>query len=269
MQIRSFLSLLGWGSGLLGAFLTLRRLSIYGTWVVRLAIGTALLGVALIAHSSGQYFLIATDAILALFVFGLSAGFVCTQKAASLRRGVHFAVRLLLVLWASLLLTLLVNNISSYVLKPQYLIRFPEFALRHMLDGLNLYLVAYSRPLLFSVYNPTTLSPRVWIYLLLGIELLSPGLLLGLVKRLFDRRDRPTPSVRRPRLASLIVLVLAVSVLVGILWLRSEQGFLTAETAQPALRCLLRFALPPILFFALLWRWLKKMDRESSSPDIS
>jgi hypothetical protein len=44
-------------------------------------------------------------------------------------------------------------------------------------------------------------------------------------------------------------------VLTAIGWLRFEQGYLTAESARAALGFVGWFGLPPILVFALLWRW--------------
>ncbi|MFQ5880670.1 MAG: alpha/beta hydrolase, partial [Dehalococcoidia bacterium] len=248
METRSLLLLLAWLAALPAARLTLRRAANHRRWLVRAALAGALLGVVLLSRVHGPYFLLAADAILGLVVFGLLAGFLCTCEAETLRRAWQFAARLGLVLWASLFLTLVVNNLASYLHEPRYLLWLPEFALRHVLDGLYAYGLVYPRPLLFSLYDPEILAPRLWVYALLGIELVFPGLLLGLLTRLASRPARMRAPARRPLpLVSLAILVLLLGLLASIAWLRLQQGFLTAESALAALRYLARFAVLPIL----------------------
>lgn len=268
METRSLLLLLAWLAGLLGAVLTLRRVSgapARRDWALRGAAGAVLLGVVLLSRRTGAWFLFAVDAILMLLLFVLLAGFVATRAREALEQGWRFAVRLGLVLWASLFLTLVVNNLPHYFEEPRYLLSLPEFALRHLLDGVYAYLLVYTRPLLFSVYDPESVSPRLWVYAVMGLEVLWPGLLLGLVARLARWRTRPEAARRPLPLVRLVILVGLLGFLAGVAWLRLQQGFLTEESARAALRFLLRFGTLPIFFFAVLWRWTKRKTASGGS----
>lgn len=256
MEARSLLLLLAWLAALWGAVLTVGRVARDRRSVLRPVAIIAMLGVALLSRVRGPHFLQATDAILGLTVFTPLAGFLYTRQKESLERGWRLAVRLGLVLWASLLFTLAVNNIANYAHDPRYLVWVPEFALRHVLDELYAYLLVYSRPFLFSVYDPQAVTPRVWVYGVIGIEALFPGFLLGLLARLAPRRPGPG-TAPRPVLSFIILMVLLLA-LTGVAWMRIQQGFLTGESALAALRFLTRFTVLPIFIFSLLWRWSGK-----------
>lgn len=257
METRSQLLLLAWLAALAGAVLTLRRVWSGSRWALRGAAGAGLLGVVLLSRVRGPHFLLAVDAILGLLLFALLAGFVATREAVALERGWRLGVRLVVAVWASLFLTLVVNTIPHYLEAPRYLLSLPEFAVRHALDGLYAYLLVYTRPLLFFLYDPQSVAPRLWVYVVMGVEAVSPGLLVGLVARL-ARRPRPATAPRPLPVVRGVILVVLLAFLVGVAWLRFEQGFLTEESARAALRFLLRFGALPIVFFALLWRWWGK-----------
>lgn len=220
MEARGLLLLAAWLAAVLGALMALRRAASDRPWRLRGAAAVALLGLMLLSRVRGPHFLLATDAILWLVVFTLLAGFICTREREALDRGLRFAARAAFVAWASLFLTLVVNNVANYVHEPRYLLWLPEFVLRHGLDGLYAYLMVYSRPLLFSVYDPQTVAPRAWVYVVLGIEAFSPGLLLGLVSRLSRRRAGPVSSGRQRRVLSGAILLGLLVVLAGIAWMR-------------------------------------------------
>jgi dienelactone hydrolase len=257
LEARSLLILLAGFAGLLAALATLRRVAGGRRWVMRVAAAIALLGVVLLSLGSGPRFLAATNVTLWLTIFVLLAGFVALRESAALQKGWRFAARAGVVVWVSVFLTFVVNNVANYVHQPRYLLWLPEFALRHVLDGLYAYLVVASRPFLFSVYNPETLIPRLWVYAVFGLEILFPGLLLGAVARLARRGAAPVSTRRQPPLVTAGVLLLLVGFLVGVTWLRIQQGFLTVDSALAALRFLLRFTVLPILIFSLLWRRVK------------
>jgi len=246
-------------AGGLGGVLTILRHTVGSRgWALRLPPALALLGVALLSRVKGPYFLLATDVILGLVICSLLAGFLCTREAETLKRGGRFVWQIGFLVWASLFLTLVVNNIANYVHEPRYLLWLPEFAVRHALDGLYAYLLVYSRPLLFSIHDPQTISPRLWVYAVLGIEILRPGLFLGAIGRLGRLRAREK-SARRPLpLGAVIVLLVLLGFLAGVVGLRLQQGYLTGESALAALRFLLRFTVLPIFIFTLLWRFSRR-----------
>lgn len=254
MELRGLLLLVSWLSGLVGALLVMRRVVAARGAAVRAAPALALLGVFGVSRASGSQFPLGCDVVAGLLLFGLLAGHICTRKPETFRRGARRAVRFTLVLWASVLLTLLIHNITSYVAEPSYLLWVPEFAVRLPLDAIYSYVLAYPRPLLFSVYSPDGLSPRVWVYALLSVELILPGTLLAPVGLLRLGEQRVSSEPRR-RTGSVIILLVLLAVLATIGWLRYEQGYLTAASARAALAFIGWFGLPPILLFVLLWRW--------------
>ncbi len=264
MEARGLLVMLAMFGALAGALLTLRRVVVarpHERWVLRAAVVLALVSMVFLSRVQGPHFLLAADAIMVLLVFVLLAGFFSTRDREELKSGGRYALRVGLVVWASALATLVINNVPYYFQHPGYLARLPEFAVKHVLDLGDAYVLDYPRPLLFSAYNPETLHTRLWVYALAGVEVLFPGWLLGLVARLAHRSPRQAGAVpaRRPvPLAGAVVLVVLVAFLAGILWLRLEQGFLTGESARTGLRFLLRFAVLPFFIFALLWRWTRK-----------
>ena len=62
------------------------------------------------------------------------------------------------------------------------------------------------------------------------------------------------------------ILLVLTGILAGAAWLRLQQGFLTADSALAALRYIVRFAVLPILFFALLWRWTGRRGAGDGVP---
>jgi Serine aminopeptidase, S33 len=261
MEARGLLVMLAWLSALAGGLAAMRR-ALYSRddrvkWL-RAAAALALAGVVALGFARGPHFLEITDAIAVLFLFGLFAGFVSTLEAEDFARARHMAIRLGLVLWASLFLTLVVNNLPYYWQEPRFLAWLPEFAVRHVLDLADAYLFDYPRPLLFSVYDPHKIAPHFWLYVVMGVEALFPASILGFIARLVRSR-RATSAERKPLpVASIVVLALLAVFLGVVVWLRLEQGFLTGESARAALRYLLRFTVLPFFVFAALWRWTGK-----------
>lgn len=259
MEVRALLLLLTWCTSLAAALLTLRRLSSARRWVLRAAAAAGLVLVVLLTRVRGPHFLSAADAILWLLIFALLGGFISTREARALERGWRLAVRAGVLVWISLFLTLVVNNLANYVHEPRYLLWLPEFAVRHALDGLYAYLLVFPRPLVFSAYHPQALVPRVWLYAVMGAEVVLPGLLLSLVARLAQSRPRPASARPPRRMASAITLLLLLGVFGAVAWLRIQQGFLTVDSALAALRFLLRFTVLPLFIFALIWRRSRRL----------
>jgi hypothetical protein len=267
MEARGLLVMLAWLSALVAALAALRRKLYSRTDRVRWLRGAAALALATVIalrFASGQHFLEITDAILVLFLFALLAGFVATLEAPDFARARRVCIRLGLVLWASLFLTLIINNIPYYWQEPKFLLWLPEFAVRHVLDLADAYLFDYPRPLLFSVYDPNPITPHLWVYVVMGIEALFPAAILGLVARLARWRPARSPEREPIPVASIVVLVVLAVFLGIVVWLRLEQGFLTGESARAAARYLLRFTVLPFFIFAALWhatrRWAAKSE---------
>jgi hypothetical protein len=257
MEARGLFMMLAWLCALVAALAAARRALTPRDdrvrWL-RIAVGAALIAVIVLHFLSGNGFLEITDAILVLFVFALVAGFITTLDSPDFYRARRVAIRLGLVLWASLFLTLVVNNLPYYWQQPKLLASLPEFAVRHVLDLADAYLFDYPRPLVFSIYDPQQTSPRFWVYLVMAIETLFPAAILGAIARL-SRVRLQTSSERKPLSVTSIVLLVALAVFLGVVvWLRIEQGFLTSESARAAARYLLRFTVLPFFIFAALWR---------------
>lgn len=257
LEARRLLLLLAWVAALLRALLALRRVAAARPLLLRGAAAAALVGVVLLSRLRGPGFLAAADATLFLLLFVLWGGFLATREAGSLARGGRLASRLGLAAWASLFLTLAVNNLANYAHQPRYVAALPEFALRHFLDLVYSYLFVYLRPFLFSAYSPEGVSPRAWVYVLMGAEVVVPGLLLGLMARSFRRPPSPARERKPMSARSVAALVVLLAALAGVAWVRWQQGFLTGESALAAARFLLRFTVLPLFLFTLLWRWLK------------
>lgn len=253
MEPRSVFFLLAWLFALFGGLLTVRQLAGGYPWRLRALALCALAGVIALSYLRWPDSLRASGLVFWLLLAAVLGSVVASLSPESLARVGRVLVRVVVVFWASLLLTLVVNNIASYVHQPRYLLSLPEFAVRHPLDGLLAYLFIYPLPLLFSSYSPEALAPRWWVYGLLGAEVLSPGLWYALGTRLARRQPRSQESGRRSVLG-LAVLALLLLFLGAVVSLRLAQGFLTGESALAALRFLLRYTVLPIFFFALLWR---------------
>jgi len=262
---------LAWVSLLAAGLMTIRRIAGGNRWLLRAVVGGALLGVFLLSRSRSPHYLLATAGIEWLLLLTLFSGFLSTRHPAGLQRGVRLAMKVALVIWASLLLTLMVNNLAYYLQRPVYFLHFPEFALRNALDQLYVYLLIYPSPFLFSIYSPEAIVLRAWIYILMAVELLWPGILLGAVARLARRPlsapaaaagesagDRRSPGGAKGRWVSIAILVLLLGVLGTVSWMRLQQGFLTSESLWAAGRYLARFCVLPMLIFTLLWRALAK-----------
>lgn len=266
METRGLLVMLAWMATLAGALLTLRRFA-FGppnrAWILRGVVAGALLGVVLLSRVHGLEFLMATDGVFVLSVITLLAGLICSLDPETYNRTWRFGLRAGLVLWASLLVTFLANNIPYYIRTPGYLLSLPEFAPRHLLDLADGYVLAYSRPILFRIYAPDQLSPHWWVYAMMGIMMLDPEILASIVERL--RRPGNKPAAARQALSpvSLILLVVLLVFLGGVVWLRLAQGFLTRDSALAALHYMLRFTVLPFFVFALLWRWTGKRTEGS------
>jgi hypothetical protein len=261
METRSLLVVLAWVSVLTGALLTLRRFALESpnrVWILRGAVAAALLGLILLSRVRGLAFIQATDAVFDLAVMILLAGLLCSLDPESYRRAWRFGWRAGLVLWASLLVTFLANNIPFYFQTPKYLFWFPEFAPRHLLDLADGYVFAYSRPILFSVYAPDQLSPRLWVYAMIAIMLAYPEILAVAIARLRRPSLKPATQAKSISLVSVILLIVVLIFLGAVVWLRIGQGFLTRDSAIAAGRYMLRFTVLPFFVFAFLWKWTGK-----------
>lgn len=258
METRALLRLLAGLAALAAAILTLRVLAQGRRWVLRIVSALGLLLVVALSRVRGPGFLPATEVAVWLVLFGLVAGFIATRREESLARGGRRGGFLVLASYASILLTLVVNTIVEYVHEPRYLIYLPEFALRHPLDALYAYFLTYARPVVFSVYDPQWVSLRLWVYAVLGFEILYPGGLLALLGGLKKTPARAAPARPRPPLVGLALLGVLLLVLGAIAWLRFQQGFLTPESARVVLRFLLRYAVLPLVLFSLFRRWGRK-----------
>lgn len=261
METRGLLVMLAWVALLTGALLGLRSLTSNRAnriWILRGAVALALLGVILLSRVRGPEFIQATDAVFDLAVMVLLAGLLCSLNPETYRRTWRFGWRAGLILWASLLVTFLVNNIPFYFHTPRYLFWFPEFAPRHLLDLADGYVLAYARPILFSVYAPDQLSPHIWVYVMMGIMLVYPEILAVLVARLRKPSARPATARKPISPVSVVLLIVLLVFLGGVISLRLAQGFLTRDSALAALRYMLRFTVLPFFVFALLWKWTGK-----------
>jgi Serine aminopeptidase, S33 len=257
MEARGLFVMLAWVCALVAALAALRR-KLYPRpdrvrWL-RGAVTLALAAAIALGFARGPHFLEITDAILVLFLFALLAGFMSTLEAVDFARARRISIRLGLVLWASLFLTLVINNVPYYWQEPKYLWWLPEFAVRHVLDLADAYVFDYPRPLLFSIYDPHTIAPHLWVYAVMAVEALFPAAILGFVARLARARPQRTEGRKPLPVASIAVLVVLGIFLGVVVWLRLAQGFLTGESARAAARYLLRFTVLPFFLFAAFWR---------------
>jgi dienelactone hydrolase len=266
MEARGLFGMLAWLCALFAALAALRRhVSPRDDRVrwLRGLVAVSLLAAIALRFASGNHFLEITDAILMLFLFALLAGFITTLDGPDFARARRIALRVGVVLWASLFLTLAVNNLPYYWHEPRFLASLPEFAVRHVLDLADAYLFDYPRPLLFSVYDPQTISPHFWVYIVMAIEALFPAAILGAIARVTRVRFQVSSERKPLSVVSLIVLVTLAVFLGVVIWLRLEQGFLTSESARAAGRYLLRFTVLPFFIFAALWRATRRWSVKS------
>lgn len=257
MQIRQWFLLLAWWAALL--------LAIWGQqglvrgwgapWAARIFPALSLAVVWGIARTASADPLLRKNIIQLLLVATVVAGFLHRRRPsgspASPSTGRAWkALRAAALVWLSVLLTLVINNLASYYLQPAFLIWTPVFAIQHLLDFAYVYIFVYPSSLFFAPAPAGVLAPRLWVSLLFVAEIAAPGLLLGTIARLALRRRRAEPTRRRR------VPVLTVGILLGlfavlgtIVVLRLQQGFLTADSALAAGRFLLRFAVLPVVLF--------------------
>lgn len=252
MHRRGELLLVAWGASMAAAAELLRAAR--RPWLLRAFNGAALGVCVALPWLRGLGFLLLADLLLWLVFTSLIAGAVASREPGSLRTPLRSVGRFALVLWLSLVLTLVVNNVAYYFQHPAWFAQVPLFAVRHALDLGYAYLIVYTRPLLFSVHAPDALLPRPWVYLVLLAETVRPGYLVRLPLRLLKRRPQPASAAKpapKKALAALAVLMVA---LVGVAMMRMQQGFLNWESALAAGRFMLRFAVLPILLFNVIWR---------------
>lgn len=243
-----------WALALAAGLLTARRFIAGNKSLIRALPALALAAVLALDHALGNYASRFGDAVVYLVLLVLLTGISAGLSAEVFHSRCRLLARVACVGWASLLLTLIVGAVPSYIQQPRFVAFIPEFAVRHLLDWLYAYLLLYSHQLLFSSYSAGGLAVRGWVYLLLLIELAGPGLLLRSVSRLVrrpPRRDRPSRRVPLKEMAVLAILLIGLAAL---LWLRLGQGYLTRESILAALRFIVRFAALPTFFFIVLWR---------------
>jgi dienelactone hydrolase len=199
------------------------------------------------------------SAVLYLVALAVLTDFIWCCSSEDLSRRCHTILRAGLVLWGSIVFTLCLNAIPSYIREPSFLVFIPEFVVRHLLDWLYAYLLLYPRQLLLGSGPANELTVRGWVYCLLIIELVAPGLLSRLGSGLFRRRRAKSDrDFRHVSAKHVVVLVILAIVLAAMVWLRLGQGFITAESLLAALRFMLRFGIVPIAAFAVLWRLCKR-----------
>jgi len=258
METRALYLAIAWLAAIAGLFLTFRRFVSARSdraRICRAAVATALLAMVLLTRVRGLAFLQASNGIFALFIFALFCGSLSSLDDETFARGWRLTARAGLVLWVSLLATFMVNNIPYYVQVPRYLAAFPIFAVRHLLDLADGYLLNYPRPILFSIYDPQQLVLRWWVYAVMIAVILFPDWLAWLAARL-RRSRRSTAAAARARISpvSLAILTLLLLFLASVVVLRLQQGFLTGESARAASQYILRYGILPIIVFTMLWR---------------
>jgi hypothetical protein len=266
MQARQWLLLLNWLSallvaiwGLLGLLRGSRR-----AWAARLIPALALAALWGMTRFPGWDPSLRMNMVQLLVIVVLVVGFAPrlparntgSQPSPSAARK---ALRVGALVWLSIFLTLLVNNIASYFLYPVYLLWTPVFAAQHFADFAYVYALVYPHVLFFTSAPAGALEPRLWVYLLMVFEAAAPGIVLGTLARLTRRRPRAVaPGSRRMPVVSLVVLTGLLGALGVVVVLRLQQGFLTADSAVAAGRFLLRFAVLPIVLFAALERLTRR-----------
>jgi hypothetical protein len=262
MQIRQWFLLLAWWATLLVAIWGQQGLvRIWSApWAARIFPALSLGVIWGIAHTASADPLLRKNIIQLLLVATVVAGFLHrrqtsrSQPSPSIGRA-RRVLRVGVLVWLSILLTLLINNLASYYLQPAFLIWIPVFAIQHFLDLAYVYIFVYPSSLFFAPAPAGVLVPRLWVSLLFAAEIIAPGVLLGTITRSVLRRRRAEPPGRRrvPMLTMGILLGL-FAVLGTIVVLRLQQGFLTADSALAAGRFLLRFAVLPVVLFLAMQR---------------
>jgi len=266
MQARQWLLLLNWLSallvaiwGLLGLLRGSRR-----AWAARLVPALTLAAIWGMTRFPGWDPSLRMNMVQLLVIVVLVVGFAHrlparntgSQPSPSAARK---ALRVGALVWLSIFLTLLVNNIASYFLYPVYLLWTPVFAAQHLADFAYVYTLVYPHAIFFAPAPAGALEPRLWVYLLLVFEAAAPGIVLGAAARLAQRASHaPAPTERRVPVVALVILAGLLAVLGVVVVLRLQQGFLTADSALAAGRFLLRFAVLPIVLFTALERLTRR-----------
>lgn len=266
MQPRQWLILLGWLAALLAVIWSLLGLlrGQRAPWVTRLVPALALAVVWGMTHLSGWDVSLHQDVVQLLVIVVLVVGFARRARPAladapNSSGAARKVLRVGVLVWLSIFLTLVVNNIASYFFYPAFLLWVPVFAVQHLADLAYVYPLVYPQAVFFAPAPAGELAPRLWVYLLLVAEGAVPGIVLGTMARLARRRPRAAEAApcRVPVVEAAILTALLVALTVLIV-LRLQQGFLTADSAVAAGRFLLRFAVLPIVLYvalARLTRW--------------
>ncbi len=210
--------------------------------------GMAALLIALLLAPLPRLALFRTDLVL----WGLALLMVVNAGARAGRRA-----WLLPLGWASLVITLVVNQVAYFWRYPSLLYGLPAFPFWHATGLLNSYLFVYPRGLLFSSYTGAMLRPG-WLFgLLLALEVARPGVTL---RGLWRALQRAKPSVektagsQRKNWAAWAAVLALFGVLAAIVSMRAAQGFVDRESLRLAGWVILRFAVLPFFIFALLKR---------------
>ena len=260
MQIRQWLMLLAWLAALLLIIWSLLELvrGPRAPWVARTVPALGLAMIWGLARLSIWDLSLRKDAIqllvIAALVVGLAQRASAAQPVPPTSTG-RKALRLGVLVWLSVVLTLVVNNVASYFFEPAFLLWIPVFAVQHLADLTYVYTMVYPHALFFTPSPLGLLVPRLWIYLLLVAEVLAPGAVLGTLARLarHSGRQEMRPT-RRVSVVALVILAGLFGLLGVVVVLRLQQGFLTADSALAAGRFLLRFTILPIVLFLGLQR---------------
>ena len=272
MQARQWLLLLNWLAALLVAIWSLLGV-LHGarrTWAGRLVPALALAAILGMTRFPGWDLSLRMNVVQLLVIVVLVVGFARRTRAGHSAfhpspSTARKALRVGVLVWLSIFLTLAINNIASYFLYPRYLLWTPVFAAQHFADLTYVYTLVYPHAVFFAPAG--VLAPRLWVYLLLGMEAVAPGIVLGTVARLAHRPPRAAASAqRRVPVVAVAILSGLLAVLGVVIVLRLQQGFLTADSALAAGRFLLRFAVLPIVLFVGLQRLVRRRGPADQLP---
>lgn len=171
------------------------------------------------------------------------------------------AARLVVLGWASFVVTLAVNQTAYFWRYPRLLQSLPAFPFWHAAGLINQYLFIYPRPLLFRSYTGAMLVPGWACCAFLALEVARPGAVTGsivwVVRRMQQARSVEAPPTQRaswPQWAAAGALLVVLSV-IG--WMRFQQGFVDRDSLGLAAWVILRFAVLPFFVFAFLKRILR------------